>query len=102
MKQLKIFSRDRIFVALAQKTELVGIFEILKFRRIASEFLVVGANGPRILDTAVDHLLFAIALDVEGDRGHDDAGRNDHQSDDQQQDQQDVALLTRAAVSTNL
>jgi len=72
MQQLEIlalafFAVQRIFVALAQEAQVAGAFEILELYRLAPKLPVVGANRPRILRAAVNHLFFAVTLNLEFD-----------------------------------
>src|SRR4029077_7767121 len=64
MHQLEIFSRDGIFVSLAQETKLVGVLEIFDLCRETVELAVVGANRARVLYAAMHHLFFAVAPDL--------------------------------------
>ena len=71
MQQLEVFFFARslvavqwIFVAFAQKAEVVGAFQLFNPGGIAPEFLIITLDRPRILHSAMDHFLFAIALDL--------------------------------------
>src|SRR5579864_2891533 len=93
MQQLEVLSGDWIFVALPQEPDLVCILEIFNLDRIALELLVISFDRPRILHAAMDHLFFAIPLDVELDGGHQRRRHDRHDRDDQQEREQDIALL---------
>src|ERR1700733_5721777 len=105
MEQFEILPCHGIFVSLAEKTHVVGALQILKLGGIAPELFVKCSNCARVLRSAVNHFLFAIATDVECDRRNDGGRKDDSQSDDQQQRKQDVSLLagmaTRSSKVTN-
>src|SRR5213075_648140 len=81
--------------------QIAGIFQIFNFRRIAPELLVVGADGPRILNSAMNHFLFAVPLDLKRDRGNNDSCENYYQRHRQKQRQHDVATLSVSFWRTN-
>src|SRR6202035_475679 len=78
IRALRILAVQGVFVALAQEPLIVGALEIFNLGGIAPELFVVGPDSPRILHPPVNHLLFAIALDVKCDRRH-DRRREDYQ-----------------------
>ena len=69
---------------LAQVAEIVGVVEILELGWVASEFLVVGANGARILHSTVDHFCFLVALDLKFNWDNRGEGEYAHQSNHDQ------------------
>ena len=66
--------------------------------RISPGFLDIALNGPRVLRSPVDHLLFAIAPHPESNGGSDHAGSNHHQGHEQHQHEQDVTAFGAAAL----
>jgi hypothetical protein len=65
VQQLEIFVLIlRILIVLPQVPQIIGIVEILKLGGVAPEFFVVGADGARVLYSAVDHFLLAVPLDL--------------------------------------
>src|SRR5438105_10813471 len=93
VKQLEVLARNRIFVTPAQEAQIVGAFQIFEANRVASKFLEVASYGARILHTAVDHLLFAIAADPESDHRRHRGRSNCHYPDKKNQREQDVHTL---------
>jgi hypothetical protein len=77
----------------AQVAQIVGIVEIFEPRGIASEFLVVSANGARVLHSAVDHFLFPVPPDLKRYFGNHCSSEYGHQSDHEKQGEQNVAVL---------
>ena len=59
-----LITTERILIALAQKTQIVGVFEFLDPRWIAAKLFVEVLNRPHILRAAVTHFFFLIALDL--------------------------------------
>jgi hypothetical protein len=100
VKQLEILARDWVFVAFAQEAQIVGALQVFNARRVAAKFLVIGANRPRILHSAVNHLLFAVPPYFELDGWHNRQGGNRHHRNHQQQRQQNVATLPSAKAGT--
>lgn len=82
-----------VFVLAAQKTQAVGIEQVLDGVGIVAELAVVKPDGARILLAAVDHLLLAVALDLprcsRQARGH----REAHESDQKQDHHQGITAL---------
>ena len=68
-----------IDVSLAQKTYVVGVLKLFDAGGITPKLLVVAANCPRILCSAVDQLGFAFALDRDFGRGRQGGHRDVHQ-----------------------
>jgi len=77
----------------AQVAQVVGIVEVFEFRGIASEFLIVGADGARVLHSAVDHFLFPVALDLKLNWDNHCGGNYGHQSDHEKQREQNIAVF---------
>ena len=96
MKQLEILAADGIFVVLAQESQVVSIVEIFKPGWVATEFLIVGADGTRVLHSAVDHFLLAVPPDLKRNCRKRHCGHYGHQTYDQEHRDQDIALFVPA------
>ncbi len=86
---------ERIFIMFAQVAYTAGVVEILQLGGVASKFLVIGADGARVLHSAVDHLLFLFPLHLKLDRDNHPSGDYRHQSEYQYQREQNVSLFPR-------
>lgn len=93
MQQFEIFPGDRIFVVFAQIAQVVGVVEILKPRGIPPELFVVIANRSRVLHSAMNHLLFTVALQLKLDWNHHRQREYSHQRDHQKQIEQNITLF---------
>ena len=88
-----ILARDGIFVALAQKADLLGIFKLLDVGRIGAELLVIKLDRAPVLQPALHCLLLLVALDLLRYLWRGDGKRQQHQEDHHQDGQQQVAVL---------
>ena len=103
VRALRVLAVHRVFISFAQVPQVVGVLEILNLCRITPEFLVVGADRPRILHSAMNQFLLAVPLDVECNRRHNHCREDDHQRHDQKQRHHDVAALgSRETFPSNL
>src|SRR5882724_3561958 len=84
---------DRILVALAQETQVVGVLQLVDRAGIASELTKVKLQGADILIAAMLKLDLALALDGGDHRGSRDGQRDDGKSQHEQNRQQNVAAL---------
>src|SRR6202163_4923128 len=84
---------DWILVALANETKVVGIFQFLDARWIASKLLVEVLNRAHVGRAPMPHLLFAVAADLLAALGEDCEQRNREYRRGQHQRDQHVAAL---------
>jgi len=96
VKQSKILSVDGIFVALPEKTKILGVLQILKTDGVPPEFLEVAPDGAGVLNTPVNHFLFLIPPDLKRNRRIGNCGRYGQQRNDQEQGQQHIATFPAA------
>ena len=97
MQQLEVFVGDRIFIALAQKADVVGIFQVFDSRREAPCLLDVALDRSRVLHSAMNHFFFAIAADLKRNGGRRHGCGDRQQSHKQHEHEQDVTALGPAA-----
>ena len=83
---------------LAQIAQIVSVVQILQLRGVASEFLVVGADGARVLHPAVDHFLFLIALILKLNWDNNSHREYGHERDNEKQREQDISLFLSTTV----
>ena len=96
MKDLEILPGNGVFVASAQKADLVGVLEFLDAGGITAEFLDEMFHRPRVLHSAMNQLFFPIALHLVHEfRGHDDRG-DGNEGHKQYQGNQNVSALGAA------
>ena len=96
MKQSKILSVDGIFVALAEKTKILGVLEILKTGGVPPKFFEVAPDGAGVLNTPVNHFLFLITPNLKRNRRIRNRGRYGQQRNNQEHGQQHIALFPPA------
>src|SRR5262252_4167267 len=89
----------RIFVAFAQAADVVGVLQFFQARGITPEFLDILANRARILHTAMNHLFFAVTLELKFEVADNGSCHDRKQRDEQHQHQQDITLLPAAALT---
>jgi len=94
MQQFEILPGHRVFIVFAQVTKIVGVIEIFESRWVPSKFLVVTADGARVLHAAMDHFLFAVSPDLKRDGGHHCRRSDDHHRHHQHQGQQNIAVFS--------
>ena len=99
MEQLEVLPGDRVFVTLAQEAQVVGTFQVFHPRGVASELLVISADGAGILHSAMNQFLFPVAPDIESNRGK-NCGRRDHQQrhHEKKREQNIAALIPAGAL----
>ncbi len=83
----------RIGIALAEETEVVGIFQPLDTRRIAVVLLVVMLNRAHVGRSPASHLLFAITFDLLANFGEHGEQRNRDHGQGQHERDHDVTAL---------
>ena len=97
VKDLEVFSGDRVFIAPSQKTHLIGVLEFLDAGWIAAKFLDEMFHRPRVLYSAVNQLFLSIPFHLESeDRSHDYRG-DGNECDKQDESDQDVSALGATA-----
>ena len=97
VKDSEVFSSDGIFVASAQKADLVGVLQFLDASGITAEFLDEMFHRPRVLHSAMNQLFFPIALHLVHEfRSHDDCG-DGNECHKQYEGNQNVSALGAAA-----
>ena len=96
MKQFEILAADGIFIALAQESQVVRIVEIFEPGWVTSEFLIVGADGARVLHSAVDHFLLSVPPDLKRNCRKRHRGHYGQQTYNQEHRDQDIALFVPA------
>src|SRR5260370_37781702 len=99
VKNLEVFSGDGIFVAFAQESDLVGVFQFLDAGWITAEFLDEMFHRPRVLDPAMNQFLFAIAFYLESDDWNHNHGGDGDEGHKQYEGDEDVSALGAAARS---
>ena len=67
---------DRIGIALAQETDVVGTFQILDLRWIAAKLRVEVLNRAHVRRAPVSHLLFPVAANLLANLGEHGEQRN--------------------------
>lgn len=88
-----ILAGDGIFIAPAQKADVVGVQQLIDRGGIAAEFDVVKLDGVFVLFAAMDGFDFLVALNGDGDAGGGD-GQRDEQKDGHEDDhEEDEAFL---------
>jgi hypothetical protein len=98
VKNLEVFSGDRVFVAFAQEADLVSVFQFLDAGWITAKFLNEMFHRPRVLDPAMNQFLFAIAFYLESDDGSHDHGGDGDERDEQYEGDEDVSALGATAL----
>jgi hypothetical protein len=94
VQRLKIFSRDRIFVAPPQEPDVVAILEFLDARRIPAKLLEVSPDCARVLHPSMDELFLAVALHLKTDLLNHGKRSYRQYYNKQHQRKQDVAALS--------
>ena len=99
VKDLEILPGDGVFVASAQKADLVGVLQFLDASGITPELLDEMFHRPRVLHSAMNHLFFPIALHLVHEfRSHDNCGDgNKLPMYKQYEGNQNVSALSRTA-----
>ncbi|HEY3973254.1 MAG TPA: hypothetical protein VGM18_09640 [Candidatus Sulfotelmatobacter sp.] len=93
MKKPEIPPGNWILIELANVPDSSGVLKLVKSYGIAAGFLSKPADGPGILNAAVNHLLLAVPSDFEGYGWRND-GRGDYKKGHEKgQRQQDIAAL---------
>src|SRR5215469_4656493 len=104
MQELEIFSRNWIFVSPSQRPIIIRVFQFLDPRRVSSKLLVKLSNRTRVLNSTMNQLFLAVALDLLNRVLEIVLGRFEKSDGEdgkkQQQEQQDVTLLVGTMLAT--
>lgn len=88
----------RVFVALAEEADVVGVLQVLQPNRITTKFPVIEPNCPGVLPSPVYQLNFTFAADALRYCGCHGREPNRDKCEKQHHHDQDIAFLPRAVL----
>lgn len=86
-----VLAGHRIDIAFAKEADVVCVLKLVDGGWVAAEFLVIELDGARVLLSAMDQLLFAIALNACSDARSSHSEGDQDQHDHEKHGEQDVA-----------
>lgn len=89
-------------VALAQEAHVVGVFQLGDGAWVAAEFLVIELDGALVLLSAMEQLIFLVALNGSGDTRHGHGERDQNQRHHEQNGQHDIARFRILDLATTI